>query len=341
MENVKEPVLTESAVENITKVFGEFDFNSVIKSIVDGKFSPETDNLINKLVGLFFGELKASIAMAGAIVSLVIICAIVNNLQGSFGKNSVSTATHFACFVYLATITVVAFEKTCGYVFTTLHDMSVLIHSVVPAMAMLYISGGGVVGSFSHPVVFFVCSAFSLLIKNVITPLCLLRGATALLCGIGPGMVMNEFSEIFAKLHKTLLTLSMTFFVGILGVSRFASNSFDNLATRGLRFVVTTAVPVVGGSISEAMSSVMQSALLLKNAVGITTVIMLFAMFVVPMIKIWVVLMLFRITAAVAAPVSENSICTVLKKTSECIEMLFSSVACMGVLMVIAVASLM
>lgn len=341
MENIKEPILTENAAESIRQVFGDFDFNSSIQSIVDGKFSPDTGSLINRIAGLFFGELKASASMIGVIASLVIVCAIVNNLQGSFGKKGVSTATHFACFVYLATITVASFEKVSAYVLGILHDISVLMQSIVPAMAMLYISGGGVVGSFSHPVVFFVCSAFSSLIKNVITPLCLLRGATSLLCGISQSAVMNEFSEIFSKLHKTLLALSMTFFVGILGVSHFASNSFDNLAARGLRFVVTTAVPVVGGSISEAMSSVMQSALLLKNAVGITAVIMLFAMFVVPMIKIWVVSMLFRITAAIAAPVSQNNVSTVLKKTSECIDMLFSSVACMGVTMVIAIASLM
>ena len=59
MENIKEPIITETAAENIKQVFGDFDFSSTIQSIVDGKFSPDTDNLINKLAGLFFGELKA------------------------------------------------------------------------------------------------------------------------------------------------------------------------------------------------------------------------------------------------------------------------------------------
>ncbi len=341
MQNIKEPVLTDTAWDSINTVFGDFDFNSIINDIVEGHFSPKGSSLINKLISLFLGELKESVALISTIFSLVIICALINNLQDSFGKKSVSTASRFATYVYLATITVTAFENACGYTIQVLNDINILINSIVPVMGTLYMSGGGVVGGFSHPIVFFVCSAFSSLIKNVITPLVMLRTGTALLCGISVNPAMGEFSEIFSKLHKTLLSLAMTFFVGILGISHFAATSFDNLTARGLRFAVTTAVPVVGGSISEAMSSVMQSALLLKNAVGISAVIMIFAMFVVPMIKIWTVSFLFRIAAAIASPIADDGISQSLKKISESMDMLFSSVACMGVVMVIAIASLM
>lgn len=341
MENIKEPILTESARESVNLVFDGFDFNSIITDITSGHFSPEKNGLINKLIGLFFGELKESASLIGGIFFLVIISAILNNLQDSLNNKSVSLASRFSLYIYLATIAVSSFESASAYVFQTLHDMTVLIHSAVPAMAALYVSGGGVAGAFSHPVVFFVCSAFSTIIKKVITPLCLLRAGASLLSGIGQTRALYEFSEIFAKLHRTILALSMTLFAGILGVSHFASNSFDNLTSRGLRFAITTAVPIVGGSISEAMSSVMQSALLLKNAVGIASVIMLFAMFIVPSIKIWAISFLFRIASAISSPVADENVSSTLKTISECMEMLFSSVVCMGVIMVISVASLM
>ena len=152
---------------------------------------------------------------------------------------------------------------------------------------------------------------------------------------------LNEFSELFTKLHKTLLALSMSLFAGILGISSFAAASFDSLAARGVKFAISASVPVVGGSISEAMSSVAGSAMLLKNAVGLGGVVVLFAMFALPLLKMWALSLAFRITAAFTAPVSEKRVSETLRKIGDCIDMLFSSVASMGTIMIIAIASIL
>jgi len=155
------------------------------------------------------------------------------------------------------------------------------------------------------------------------------------------GESLNEFSELFAKLHKTILSFSMSIFAGILGISSFASASFDSLAARGVKFAISSSVPVVGGSLSEAMSSVAESAMLLKNATGLGGVLVLFAMFAVPLLKIRALSLSFRITAAFTAPVSEKRVTEILRKLGDCIDMLFSSVASMATIMIIAIAAIL
>lgn len=336
------PVLTESGAEKVGQLMESFNFNEIVDEIVNGRFSFGVKGIINKIIRLFLGELQTSFALMGALISLMLICAVANNLSESFGKKSMADATKYACFAYLGVLGVTAFSTVCGYVTQTLRDISVLIQSIIPAMTMLMASGGSVtLGTMSHPVIFFVCSAMTALIKNVITPLVLLRAVSVLLCGISRNSGISEISELFAMLHKNLLTLSMSLFSGVLGLSRLAASSFDNLAARGIKFAVSTSVPLVGGSISEAMSSVAGSAALLKNAVGITGVIMLFSMFVIPMIKIGALALSYRIAAAISSPVADKQLVTVLRRIGECIEMLFSSVACMGVMMIIAIASIL
>ena len=178
-------------------------------------------------------------------------------------------------------------------------------------------------------------------IKKVITPLVFLRASTSFLCGVTGNKGMEEFSALFQKIHRTLLALSMTLFSGMLAISRFAALSFDSLAARGIKFAVSATVPVVGGSIAEAMSSVAGSATLLKNAVGIAGVLMIFAIFAVPLIKLAAISFIYKLTAALSAPVADSGIIDTLKKSGECIDMLFSSIACMGIIMVIAVSSLL
>ena len=142
-------------------------------------------------------------------------------------------------------------------------------------------------------------------------------------------------------MHKTLLALSMSLFAGILGISSFAAASFDSLAARGVKFAIGASVPVIGGSIAEAMSSVAGSALLLKNAIGLGGVILLFALFAMPLLKLWALSLSLRLTAAFTAPVAEKRVGETLRKLGECIDMLFASLAGMGTIMIIAIAAIL
>ena len=341
-EEIVRPSLTESATQNIESLFENFSFEEIVQEIVNGKFSPDTGGVLNRITALFLGELKGAFVLVGSIAALVLISAVINNLQQSFERRSVSDATAFAVFVYIATVAATAFEKAGSYVITTLGDITVFVHSIIPAMATLSISGGEMINAtLAHPVIFFVCSAAATIIKNIITPLVLLRAVTTLLCAITQNSGLNEFTELFSKLHKTLLAFSMSIFAGILGISSFAAASFDNLAARGVKFAISASVPVVGGSIAEAMSSVAGSAMMLKNAVGLTGVIMIFAMFALPLLKLSALSLAFRLTAAFTAPVAEKRITEIIRKLGDCIDMLFSSIACMGTIMIIAIASIL
>ena len=51
------PDITEKAAENIGMLFGDFSFQDVVEEIVSGTFSPDSQNLINRLISVFLGEL--------------------------------------------------------------------------------------------------------------------------------------------------------------------------------------------------------------------------------------------------------------------------------------------
>ncbi len=170
--NIKDIMIPPSGRENAQLLFGDFDFSKTVSEICEGRFSLGTQRMINKIIQLFFGELKTSLALMGALITLIMICAVVNNLQESFGRKSLAAASRYACFAYLTAIGTTAFSTVCGYVSETLRDLTLLINSIVPSMSVLMVSGGSsVLGAVQHPVIFFVCTAMAALIKNVITPL--------------------------------------------------------------------------------------------------------------------------------------------------------------------------
>ena len=57
------PDITPSAQESIESLFEGFSFEDIVNDIVSGKFSPETGSLINRIAGLFMGELRTALAL--------------------------------------------------------------------------------------------------------------------------------------------------------------------------------------------------------------------------------------------------------------------------------------
>ena len=60
----------------------------------------------------------------------------------------------------------------------------------------------------------------------------------------------------------------MTVFMSILSVQTFVTSSADSVLIRTAKFAVSSGVPIVGGTISDAVSTVHGSLALIKSSVG-------------------------------------------------------------------------
>ncbi len=88
--------------------------------------------------------------------------------------------------------------------------------------------------------------------------------------------------EVFTWSLKALLTLFMTY----MGITGAISGTADAAALKATKTVISTAVPVVGGILSEASEAVLVSVGLAKNAAGIYGILAVLAIFLGPFIKI-------------------------------------------------------
>ncbi len=108
----------------------------------------------------------------------------------------------------------------------------------------------------------------SRIITSVIMPLtsCII-GITAA-GSVDPDLSLDRLGEGIKKLVIWGLGLIMTVFLGILSVQSLITASADNAAMKTLKYTVASTVPIVGGSVSEALSTVSGSISVMKSSVG-------------------------------------------------------------------------
>lgn len=88
----------------------------------------------------------------------------------------------------------------------------------------------------------------------------------------------NKLINVANKITTIVLGISGSLFSGILTVKNIMAVSLDGLSVKGVRFLLSSFIPVIGSSISEAYSSVLGSINLIKGsvaAIGILAVVII------------------------------------------------------------------
>ena len=83
-------------------------------------------------------------------------------------------------------------------------------------------------------------------------------------------------SKLINAVNKTvtvILSISASLFSGILTVKNIMAVSLDGVTVKGIRFLLSSFIPIVGASISEAYASVLGSLNLIKSSVAVVGIL--------------------------------------------------------------------
>ena len=220
---------------------------------------------IAELVGESAGK---PLKMFGAVTAVILLASLLSGVSdaagGTVGK-IYPLVTSLTCAAIIS-VYMSGILDTARAAFAGISDFMLVY---IPVMAGVTAAGG-------HTASAAVFSSVSLtaiqvlarLTSSVIIPLtsCMI-GITAA-GSADPDLGLDRLGEGIKKFIVWGLGLIMTIFLGILSVQTVITSASDNAAMKTLKFAVSSAVPIVGGAASEALSAVSGSISLLKTGIG-------------------------------------------------------------------------
>lgn len=233
-------------------------------------------NILSLLIDLLGEGLKNVLPTLAIMIGVVILSALVGAVASNCGglSRAVESCTRLCTFCVIAGVAVSCVESLSVY-FERLFSA---VASFLPLSAALFAMGGNlnaaVSNSASLGVVLTVCEFFCT--KTVIPLFCVCLCLSLLSVFDGAGAMAG--STISATVRKWYMT-GMSFLMMILTVSLGASNLLavkaDNMAMRGVKFAVSSFVPVSGGTLSSTLGSLAASVELLRGGVGVIGIVIL------------------------------------------------------------------
>lgn len=184
----------------------------------------------------------------------------------------------------------------------TIQEMSEYGKLLLPVLtAALAAQGGGTASAALYGGSAMFLSFLSSFISRLLLPLVYLYlGLAAANAATGEAM-LKRLKELLKWAMSWSLKTILTVFTAFLSITGIVSGTVDSAALKAAKSAISTAVPVVGGILSNSAETILAGAAVVKNAAGIYGILAILAIFLEPFLRISMHYLLLKLTAAVTA----------------------------------------
>jgi len=317
------PLLNSTTIQDIAAKGLEFNWQSIW----------------TRLIKSLCKELVANTHLLGKLLFLAVLCAMLQNLQNSFEKSGISLLAYSVCFIFMSVIVLKAFYNAVTLATQTVGYMVGFMEALLPLLISL-LAGVGAITSAAlfTPLMLFVISSVSLIIKDVVLPLLLLTGALQFLSFLSDKYSLSNLTAMLRQTSMVILGFTMVVFIGIITVQGAAGSVADGLTLRTAKFATATFIPVVGKVLADSVELVMGASLLIKNAVGIFGVIVVFMICLFPLIKLLSLILVIKISGALVQPMGDEKMAKCLDAMGNNLLLVFGAVVIVALMFFLAIA---
>lgn len=324
---------------NPETVIPGFCVEDLLREVMSGRTNFSVGGIIQWLFQLLWREVFAVSKLMVFVLALSLLSAYLNGLQVGVSGEGVMQISYFACYILIAGIAAAAFYEVVSYGQNAIENMALFMRVLVPLVITTLLSSGAILSaSVFEPTLLAVIEITLTLMKNIFIPLVLLAAAVGIVNGLSDKFHADKLVQMLNKFIKWGLSALLMVFVGVAGVQSLSSATADGLSVKVTKFAASNFIPVVGGILSDSVETVMNCSVILKNAVGVTGVIVIAAIAAIPLIKIAASLIVFRLAAAVAQPIADPKIVKGISTLADSVGTLFSMVAAVTVMFIIVLA---
>lgn len=252
------------------------------------------------------GVIRKAIRSSVLLLVIVLLCGLADGLYGSMGDSGLKIAPLVGALAVTA-VAVTDVNSLLGMGTSTLDTMTTFSNVLLPTVAVLTAATGAITGAAARQM---AAVLFSDLLMNLITKLLVPLVYAYLAACVAHAALGNDGLKRVAGMLKWVVTSVLTAvllgFVGYLTVSGVVAGTADAATVKAAKFAMSSAVPVVGGILSDAAETVLASAGVLRGAVGVYGMIAVLLMCLVPFLQMSVHYLTYKFTSAISATVADS-----------------------------------
>lgn len=327
----------EEADNYTGEFFEDIDIHKILEDAIKGEIDNQT--IFKKILSLLGGEFVEGLTVLGSILAIVIIHSVLKSISESLENDSISKLIYYVQYILIVTIVMMNFSDIVQVVKETCNNLVGFMNILIPLLISLMIYTGSIATSgILEPIILFLINFIGNIIQNIMIPIVLIFISLIVISKISDNVQIDKLSKFLKSGVVWFFGIVLTIFVGVVSLEGTLSSSVDGITAKTTKAVVSSAVPVVGKILGDAVDTVLGCGIILKNAVGLIGVIIVIGICMIPIIKLGILTMAYKILSAICQPIGDKNITDLLDQIGDVYKIFLAVLCSISVMFIIGTA---
>lgn len=327
-----------SFIENSKEYSGEFFENIDIGEILNSAIKGEVDNssIYKKILSLLGTEVQTGIKSLVSILVIIIVHSILKSISESLENDNISKLIYYVQYIAIVTVVMSNFSDIINMVKETTTNLVGFMNTLIPVLVSLMLYTGSITTtSILEPIILFMINFIGNLIQDVLIPIILIIASISIISKISDRVQVEKIAKFLKSSTVWFLGLVLTIFVGIVSLEGTLASSVDGITAKTAKTIVSSAIPVVGKILGDVIDSVLGCGVILKNAVGFVGVIIIIGICILPILKLAVLTISYKLVASVSEVIADSKIVNLLDQMADIFKILLAILVSISFLIII------
>ncbi|HCH74137.1 MAG TPA: hypothetical protein DEV87_03025 [Clostridiales bacterium] len=290
----------------------DFDFSPVdyINDLLSGKAGTNVGDLVKYALSSFFSDFITFLPLLSGVLAVSVFGVIMKSVKSDGG--SACGVVYYVELLSCVLLLLPALYSIVSSSFSAVSNMAKFCEIVSPVLLTLMTASGGTVSvSIFQPAVLLLGGGMVTIVNAFILPFAVFILIFSVISGLSKEVRLGKFTEFFTSIIKWVIGLLATVFSVFLTVQGIVGAASDGLSAKAAKYAVSNSIPIVGGLIKDGFDLIRCGSVLIKNAVGLSSVVVLFFIVLTPVLKIAALSILLKLVSAVTETVSDEKISSI------------------------------
>ena len=305
-----EKVIEESDISE-----GNIDIEEIFSLLSQGKTKEVGKKLIESVKNILFGEIGKQKEILVSLFFLLLIAGIFSTLTQSFQNGLTSQTGFYVTYLLLFSLSFSAFYTSCQVVLKVFGQIIGFMKVVIPVYCLFVaMSSGQEVGSGMYELLFLILYGLEWLIKTIIFPSIKIYVVFSMLKELSEELKLERLCNMLKNAIQWVLKAVTVFVLGLSTVQNMILPTVDSVKYLAIQKSIK-ALPA-GETALVAGNFLTGSSIVIKNSVGMTAMLLLLLLLMVPFVKIGIMLVGFMGLGALMEPICQKGFIHVLESVA-------------------------
>ena len=322
----------QDQAEYFESAFGITSFKDFLSAIINGEILTDFNSVFVAILGSVKRNLTQILSPIVLIIIIILLSVLFKSLRPKLTDGSVGQAIFFVSYSLIITIVSYLFASVYSKTTITISNMQNHTQATFPLILFLMTTSGGIASIKAYqPMVLFLSNAVSNIFSTILLPIVTVVFVIGIVGNLSTKAKLNKLTDFFYSTFKWIIGITFTVYMAFMAIQGITAGMADGVRIKTAKYAIKNYVPMLGGYISEGFEVARVGALVIKNALGFSGIILLFINLLTPILLIATIQLAFKLVSGLVEPISDSQTTAIFGATSKSLNMLL--VTLIGVFM--------